>query len=33
MLPLRENVAVITGGTSRIGARMAEVFVANAPKL
>ena len=29
MLPIEEKVTAITGGTSRIGARMAEVFVAD----
>jgi NAD(P)-dependent dehydrogenase (short-subunit alcohol dehydrogenase family) len=33
MLPLEEKVAVITGGTSGIGARAAEVFVANGAKV
>lgn len=33
MLPLEGKVAVITGATSGIGARMAEVFVANGAKV
>ena len=33
MLPFGEKVAVITGGTSGIGARMGEVFVANGAKV
>lgn len=33
MSPLGEKVAVIAGGTSGIGARMAEVFVANGAKV
>lgn len=33
MLPLQGKVAVITGGTSGIGARTAEVFVANGARI
>jgi NAD(P)-dependent dehydrogenase (short-subunit alcohol dehydrogenase family) len=33
MLPLGEKVAVITGGTSGIGPRMAQVFVADGAKV
>jgi NAD(P)-dependent dehydrogenase (short-subunit alcohol dehydrogenase family) len=33
MLPLEGEVAVVTGGTSGIGARTAEVFVANGAKV